>query len=403
MKLLFIAPQPFFRERGTPIRALHQIEELSRMGHDVDVLCYPFGQPVDLPRVRILRIPRLPGIRDVPIGPSMAKFPLDFLLFWAALGLCIRNRYDVIQAVEEAAFFAVWLKKLFRCRLIYNMDSYISDQLQFSGFVSARPVIGLAEWFERSTMRNAAYVVTVGPVLSDVVRRDAPGTKILQLEDAPLQTVFQEVPAAAQRLREELGLGRAPVCVYTGNFEGYQGVDALVRAAGAVARERPDVRIVLAGGTPEQVEQMRSLAVSCGAAQACVFAGRRPTSEMAAFLTLADILVTPRNRGTNPPMKIYAYMQSGRPIVSTNVPTHRQVLDEQCAFLTEPDPESLARGILDALGQPEKARAVAKAARERIEQKYSLEIFRRKARDAYSELEASLPRRVPANSGSSSA
>jgi glycosyltransferase involved in cell wall biosynthesis len=260
MKLLFIAPQPFFRERGTPIRALHQIEELSRMGHRADIVCYPFGEEINVPGVRVFRTIRLPGIRDIPIGPSLAKFPMDFVLFWKAFWLCLRNRYDVIQAVEESAFFAVWLKKLFRCRLIYNMDSFISDQLQFSGFVSARPIIRFAQACERSAMRNAAYVVTVGPVLSDVVRRFAPGTKVLQLEDAPLEASFREAPDGARRVRDELNLGAAPVCVYTGNFERYQGVDLLVRAAGLVARERPDVRFVFVGGTEPQVEEMRRLA-----------------------------------------------------------------------------------------------------------------------------------------------
>ncbi len=243
------------------------------------------------------------------------------------------------------------------------MDSHISDQLQFSGFVSSRLIIRFVEGLERAAMRAAACVVTVGPVLSEVVRRMAPGARVLQLEDAPLQAAFREAPFEAERIRQEFNLGAAPLCVYTGNFESYQGVDLLVRAAGVVARERPDVRILLVGGTPQQVEQMRVLAAQCRAEQTCIFPGRRPAHEMAAFLTLADVLVTPRNRGTNPPMKIYAYMQSGRPIVSTNVPTHRQILDEQCAFLTEPDSESLAKGILAALSQPDKARGRAGGAR----------------------------------------
>ena len=386
MRLLFIAPQPFFRERGTPIRTLHQLEELSRMGHEADVVCYPFGENIHIPGVRIFRTIRLPGIQDIGIGPSLAKFPMDFLLFLKAFWLCLWNRYDAIQAVEESVFFAVFLKKLFRCRLVYNMDSYLSEQLEFSGFVSSRWILSIVRWFERSAMRNAAYVVTVGPVLSEVVRRSAPDTGILQLEDAPLESHFREAPEEAQRLREEFHLGNSKVCVYTGNFERYQGVDILVRAAGIVAHERPDVWIVFVGGTSSQVAAMRHLAAQVKAETVCLFLGRRPTHEMSAFMTLADVLITPRNRGTNPPMKIYAYMQSGRPIVSTNVPTHTQILDDQTAFLVNTDPESLAKGILDVLGNSDKARTVALAARERVEQKYSLLKFREKVRAAYTSL-----------------
>jgi glycosyltransferase involved in cell wall biosynthesis len=393
MNILFIAPQPFFRERGSPIRALHQIEELSRMGHQVDILCYPFGQPVDLPGVRVFRTMIIPGIKDVPIGPSAAKIPMDVALFCSALWLCLRNRYDVIQAVEEAAFFSVFLKKLFRTRLIYNMDSCISDQLRFSGFVTSRPLLRLVERFERAAMRKAACVITVGPVLSEVVRQNAPQTRVLQLEDAPLQASFKEFREEAQNLRLEFGLHQAPVCVYTGNFESYQAVDLLVRAAGVVARERPDVRIVLVGGTPEQVAAMKTLAAEFRAETVCVFAGRRPTHEMAAFLTLADVLLTPRNQGTNPPMKIYAYMQSGRPVVATRVPTHTQILDDRCAFLTDNTPESFAAGLLAALNDPAHAAALAHEAQQRVEHRYSLTIFHAKVRSVYEELAASLPQR----------
>lgn len=390
MRILFVAPQPFFRDRGTPIRVLHQLEVLSRMGHQVDVACYPFGEDISLPGVRIRRCPRWPGIRDAPVGPSPVKFPLDFLLFWHVLFLCLRGRYNVIQAVEEAAFFSVWLKKVFRCRLVYNMDSYVSDQLRYTGFVKFRPLLKLAEAFERSAMRNADYVATVGPVLSDVVRRFAPATRVLQLEDAPLDEEFVEDIEGARRLRLELGLGDLPAVVYTGNFGNYQGVDLLVRTAGVLAGKRPDVRIVLAGGDPREIERMKELAGNVGADRVCVFAGKRPTDEMRAFMTLAAVLISPRTQGTNPPLKLYPYMQSGRPLVATRLPTHTQVLDDSCAILRLPTPVDLADGILTVLGNRDLAASITGEARARVASRYSLGVFREKVRSAYETLAASM-------------
>ncbi len=388
MRVLFIAPQPFFEDRGTPIRTLRQLEEVSRLGHHVDILCYPFGQPVERLGVRILRIPRPPGIRTVRIGPSAAKLMLDGLLFWKAFGLCLRHRYAVIQAVEEAAFFAVFLCRLFGCRLVYNMDSCISEQLAFSGFVRARPLLAFVRGLEKMTMRRAACVITVGPLHSDAVRAAAPRTRILQLEDAPPDVAFQEETERAQAIREEFGLeARARVCLYTGNFEPYQGVDLIVRAAGVVARHRSDVRFLFVGGSAEQIERMRTRAREEGAADVCLFAGRRPTGSIASFLTVADVLLTARHQGTNPPMKLYQYMQTGRPIVATRLPTHTQVLDETCAFLTQPNPESFARGILIALDDPQKARDVAACARKRVTEQYSRAIFGSKVRSLYRALE----------------
>lgn len=387
MKILFISPQPFFCDRGTPIRILHQVQALSSMGHAVDILCYPFGEPVDLPGMRILRSARPPGISDVAIGPSAAKFPLDLLLFWKAFCLCLRNRYDVIQAVEEAAFFAAALKTVFRTRFVYNMDSFLSDQLEYSGFLKSRFLLGIIRAIESRAMRKADFVVTVGPVLSDVVRKKAPGTAVLQLEDAPLEDTFVPDTKGAERLRAEFGLGAAPVAVYTGNFKGYQGVDLLVRSAAVVARQRPDIRIVLAGGDPADVAAMKKQAAESGADSICVFAGRRPAREMNAFMSLASALLTPRVLGTNPPLKIYPYMQTGRVIVATRVSTHTQVLDDSCAILAAPVPEEYGGAIVKAFNNPGESAAIAAAALKLLAEKYSLEIFHGKIRSAYGQME----------------
>jgi glycosyltransferase involved in cell wall biosynthesis len=386
MKVLFVAPQPFFRDRGTPIRALRQIEELSRMGHSVDIACYPLGQDVNLPGVTIHRVARPFWIKDIKVGPSLAKFPLDTLLLFKVFFMCLRTRYDVIQAVEEGAFFSVWLKKFFGCSLIYNMDSHLTDQLKYSGFMTSGPLLWLAEVLERSAMRNADWVVTVGSVLSDHVRSVAPTVKILQLEDAPLEEVFNEDRDGAARLRRELNLGESPVALYTGNFSGYQGVSLLVRAAGLVASKRPEIRIVLAGGETAEIEELKVLSRQVGADKICVFAGKRAAGQMSAFMTLATVLLSPRIKGTNPPLKIYPYMESGRVIVATNHPTHTQVVDESCAILVAPDAEALAEGIMKAFTDPGLSAKLAQAAKARVAERYSLGIFKAKISGVYEQI-----------------
>ena len=73
------------------------------------------------------------------------------------------------------------------------------------------------------------------------------------------------------------------------------------------------------------------------------------------------MLVSPRSLGTNTPLKIYQYLRSGRPIVATRLLTHTQVLDDDVAILTAATPDGFAAGILAALADPERARAVGAA------------------------------------------
>ena len=75
-----IAPEPFFEPRGTPFSEFHRIRALTALGHQVDLVTYPFGQNVSMPGLRVFRSLRPPWVRHVKIGPSLAKIPLDALL-----------------------------------------------------------------------------------------------------------------------------------------------------------------------------------------------------------------------------------------------------------------------------------------------------------------------------------
>lgn len=386
MKILFLAPQPFFRVRGTPINVRNVVGVLGEAGHEVDLLCYPWGESLDLPGVRIVRSPRVPGVAEVGVGISGAKFILDFFMFFRAFALCWRRRYDVIHAVEESAFFAVWLKRMFRCRLVYDVDSCISEQLRDSRSYLFRLLAPLAEWRERIAIRRSVFVLTVCASLTDWVKRLDPSAKVAQIEDAPLQASFQQDEEGAARLRTEMGLGDAPVVVYTGNLAPYQGVELLMRAVHIVRRQRADVRCLIVGGEPSEIARMRDMARSLDFGDACIFTGKKPMEEMPAYMTLATCLVSPRIKGSNTALKIYTYMQSGRPIVATRMATHTQVLDDDSAILVLPQPDDLAGGILRVLREPLLAAALGREAKARVASRYSLASFRHKVRTAYQEL-----------------
>jgi hypothetical protein len=46
VKILMIAPEPFFEPRGTPFSEYHRIRALIDLGHTVDLVTYPFGRDV---------------------------------------------------------------------------------------------------------------------------------------------------------------------------------------------------------------------------------------------------------------------------------------------------------------------------------------------------------------------
>ena len=133
-----------------------------------------------------------------------------------------------------------------------------------------------------------------------------------------------------------------------------------------------------------------------GLGAAVVFAGQRAAEDIPLFLDAADVLVSPRSIGTNTPLKIYQYLRAGRPIVATRLLTHTQVLTDDVAFLTEATPAAFGAGIVAALTDTERARAVGDSARHLAETKYSYDAYLEKTRQACAALMTTTPASPPA-------
>ena len=99
MKILVLAPHPFFQARGTPLAVRRVVEFLSSRGHQLDLLTLHEGEDVAIPNCRIYRIARPFGIRNIRPGFSFKKVICDVFMFAKCLRMVRRNRYDLIHAV----------------------------------------------------------------------------------------------------------------------------------------------------------------------------------------------------------------------------------------------------------------------------------------------------------------
>ncbi len=381
-----IAPEPFFEPRGTPFSEYHRIRALLELGHTVDLVTYPFGRDVSLPGLRVFRCLRPPFVNSIGIGPSWAKIPLDASLACTSARRALSDRYDVVHSHEEGSWFGVVIAGMLGVPHLYDMHSSLPQQLSNFSFSRSRALIRAFSWLERFVIRRSKVVVVICPHLAEVVRAIESGVPAVLIENAPGSG---DTPTAGSgdAVRQELGIAPdAPVILYTGTFEAYQGLDLLFAAAQKVLVRCPDARLVLAGGRPDQIAAARAQVERIGIGPAVTFAGQRAAEEIPLFLDAADVLVSPRSTGTNTPLKIYQYLRAGRPIVATRLLTHTQVLNDEVAILTEPTAEDFAAGILAALSDTVRARGVGDRARELAETKYSYEAYLARTREACAHL-----------------
>jgi glycosyltransferase involved in cell wall biosynthesis len=212
----------------------------------------------------------------------------------------------------------------------------------------------MAATLENAVIRHSDAVIAHFPLIADRVVQDA---------RTPVETVFnisleaEPDPALASYIRSSWGADGSKIILYSGTLEPYQGVHLLLESMVAL-RHSPAV-LVIAGGRPEQVDELQKRAAELGVADTVRLLGTIPSTLIPAYLMAADVLVSPRERGRNTPLKVFSYLRSGRPIVATDIASHTQVLDEHSCVLVRPTAAALAAGIQMLLDDgPVRSRAV---------------------------------------------
>ncbi|MEM7245033.1 MAG: glycosyltransferase family 4 protein [Acidobacteriota bacterium] len=377
MKILFLAPHPFFVLRGSPIADQAALEALSDQGHEVHVLSYEEGEDVDIPNVTHHRSSYPLGVKEVPIGPSWQKALCDVPFAWKALQLVKREKVDIVHAVEEAAFMAWIIRRLTGTPYVFDMDSLMSEQVAERSFWYA-PAVPLFRMLEQRSIQRALAVLAVCPALVDEARRHHPdGSLVHLLPDFPLAD--RETGELPTTLTEAPGLK----FLYVGNLESYQGIDLMVEGFAKAAPDCPDATLVVVGGRADHIEQYKARCEELGIGDRTVFVGPIPATQLQAVLDQGDVLLSPRIAGRNTPMKVYSYLQSGKPTIATRLSTHTQVITEEASLLVEPNPDDFAEGIRRLSTSPEDRAAFGRRGKELVEAEYSEAAFRQRLAKFY--------------------
>ena len=196
-------------------------------------------------------------------------------------------------------------------------------------------------------LANAAGVIAISEgVAEDLAELGLPAERMcVEHDGVDLERYDGRVTQAAARAAIDVPLD-TPLVVYTGGLLAWKGVDLAVDAA----RLLPEVQFVIAGGMDADVAELRQRAA--GLANVRVD-GFQPPARVIEYICAADVGLLP-NRSTpaisaryTSPLKLFEYMAAGVPMVASDLPSMRALLEHgRDALLVPPDsaPE-LATGI----------------------------------------------------------
>lgn len=312
----------------------------------------------------------IPG-RETPIGGDTFEYykveKRFSIVRCRVLDLVRFGRIGFLLTTILFGLRAAWYAKLQRAEGLYTRDRVLA--LLLSVLLPNTPLLFEVHGREprfliRLLARHAQFIAITKGVADMLIAVGVAPEHILIAHDAVDLKDFL-YPQSKAESRARLGISpEAKVAMYIGRLDGWKGVGTLLEASKLL----PDVQVVIVGGESNQVEKLQA------AYPNVQFLGYRPYSELAHNQVAADVLVLPNTAKDETsvhftsPLKLFTYMAAGRPIVASDLPSLREVLDEESAyFATADDPEALAQSIRRALHE-QRATGVAANAREKVEQ-----------------------------------
>lgn len=377
-RVLFIASQPFFQWRGSPIRLGFDVQAIRDNGYEVDFLTLPIGERREIEGVRIIRAPNLFFARDISIGPSFLKLMFDCVMSVMGVGMIMRRHYDVVHGVEDCGIIAWMLARLSRGKAIFEKHSD-SKSYKKSLVIKAYAAV------ERFVMRHADAVIGTGPGLVAQVEALGCGTPAYHISDIPSSLVEPDAEGVSKARSEIDPEGGGVVATYVGSFAGYQGIDLLFNSMPMALSKCDKLRYVVIGGTEGEIASWSAWIAERGCDGRVAFIGKRAPDILPCYLAASDILLSSRIAGVNTPLKLLDYLKVSRAIVATDHEANRLILDDTTALLTPLTPEAFGEGVARLAGDAELREAKAANCRQLVDEKYNFNVFREGLRKCYAE------------------
>lgn len=355
MKLVLVANARIPSQRAQSVQLMHSASAFQRAGAAVTLLtaerrkkvALPAGQDVfsfygvaDDARPKLETAPCIDWVDGVPVVLQYFPARLQELSF---------ARNAAKQVLERHTHSLVYSREIESARHLVRrgLERVFLELHRVPGGSTRR------RWLLEAARGARGVVAISNGVREDLVALGVDAAKVRVEHDAldPRRVRSRTNREAA---RAELGLPcDRRVVVYTGGLLAWKGADLLVD----VARKLAAVQFVIAGGMDKDVERLKLLAHDLPNFRVDGF---QAPARVPLYLAAADATVVP-NRSQpaisakyTSPLKVFEAMAMGVPIVASDLPSIREILEpERDAVLVPPDSaETLAAGIERVLGDP---------------------------------------------------
>ena len=286
----------------------------------------------DVDGLRFYRTPVATGtLAKIPLGKELALMKqLEVRLEEVAREI----RPDIIHAHSPVlnALPAIKVARKLGIPVVYEIRAFWEDAAVDHGSTSEGSLrYRTTRKLETRAIQQVDHVFTICEGLrADIVARGIPAAKVTVIPNAVNIDSFQLASPPDPQLQEKWGLTGKTVVGFIGSFYAYEGLDLLLDALPELIRLRPDVRILLVGGGPQEAN-LHQQAEQLGLSEHVIFTGRVPHKEVGRYYDLINVLAYPRHpmRLTElvTPLKPLEAMAQGQLFVASDVGGHKELIE----------------------------------------------------------------------------
>jgi glycosyltransferase involved in cell wall biosynthesis len=354
IKVLHIAPTPFFADRGCHIRIRNEIESLFARPVTILLCTYHLGK--DIQGIDIRRIPRIPGYKKLDAGYSPFKFPADILLFFLILKTCWLEKPEILHGhLHEGALIGWAVKVLFfwrRMFLIMDMQGSLSGELTSYGTLKTESLLTRITVLIESMICRMPdfFFCSSGESRKTLLTRfniDAEKTSLLQ--DVVPDVFFKDQDKKS--LYREFGIpGQKKVVLYTGSLLPGKGVQYILDAMTLLCSKRDDLFFVLVGYPRNEIAELTE---KNGLGENVLLPGQVAYADLPKWLAVGDIALEPKGHDSGEASgKLLHSMATGLPIVCFDTSNNRKFLHDLGFYAPDISAESFAQAIIVAIDDP---------------------------------------------------
>ena len=386
MRILIIAPTPFFADRGCHVRILEEARALMALGRQVTICTYHNGR--DINGIDARRIVKIPWYSKLSAGPSFHMLYLDALLLWKVILECLKRRPDIIHAhLHEGALIGKIVSLLFRVPLVADHQGSLADEmLHHKFFREGGKLHKVFQWLERfiTRMPNATLISSTRSF--EFFRKDLRHTSgLMKVISDGVDTNIFHPRDSAENIRGELGVpDSVKVIGFLGLLTEYQGVSVLLESIPHVLKRFKSAHFLIMGFP--NMEHYREKAKALGVIEHVTFTGKVPYEDVPRYLGACDVGVSPKLLSTEANGKLLNYMAMSLPVVASDTPVNREILGDLGIYAEVGNSVSLAEALLEVISDDERARTLGMLLREKAVAEYSWHVVGKRIDETYQQL-----------------